>query len=134
MNDPLVNPSGLPILLAHLQRPYPDAIRDGLARAIAVPQAKFAWPVLLKLYLHEPKSRTKNGLAVALAKVADDELIDHIIALAKDANHRESRGLLLDAIGRSDLPQARAALAELASDGTLRKEVLAITRQKRTGK
>jgi len=35
-------PQSLPILLKHLQGNYPDAVRDGIARAMAVPDAKFA--------------------------------------------------------------------------------------------
>src|SRR5262245_25354955 len=34
----------LPLLLDHLQRPYPDPVRAGIARALAIPEAKFAWP------------------------------------------------------------------------------------------
>jgi hypothetical protein len=32
----------LPILLAHVQRPYPDRVREGIARALAVPKARSA--------------------------------------------------------------------------------------------
>ena len=62
----------LPILLDHLHREYPDAIREGIARALAVPEAKFAWPVLVKLYREEEGPRTKDGLAVAICNIADD--------------------------------------------------------------
>lgn len=126
VNDRKVLSQSLPILLAHLQRPYPDAVRDGLARALAVPAAKAAWPTILKLYLSEPESRTKQGLAVALSNMADDQMLDHIVALARDPSHGDSRVLLLEGISRSRLPQAQAALAELRSDPLLRDEILAL--------
>lgn len=119
----------LPILLDHLKRPYPDVVREGIARAMAVPGARFAWPVLVTLYRQEPGRRTKAGLAVALANVADDETIDDLIALARDAQHGESRLLLLNALERSRLPQARKALMELGGDSGLQKEVQRILRR-----
>ena len=32
----------IPILISHLDRPYPDRVREGIARALAVPQARQA--------------------------------------------------------------------------------------------
>lgn len=120
----------LPVLLDQLQRPYPDEVREGIARAIAVPEAKFAWPVLVRLYRHEQEKRSKDALAVALGNIADDDTTDELISLAKDAQHGESRVLLLDALKRSRAPGARRALMELGSDPQLYKEVQRILRAK----
>lgn len=126
-------PQALPVLLIHLQRRYPDAVREGIARALAVPDAKFAWPVLVKLYRQEHEKRAKGGLAVAIANVADDDVIDELIDLARNPKHGESRLLLLNALERSHLPQARRALMELGSDSELHKEIQIILRRlKRT--
>jgi hypothetical protein len=123
----------LPILLDHLQRPYPDAIREGIARAMAVPTARFAWPVLLRLYKQENGARTKHGIAVALSNIADDEMLDDVLALAGDVRHGDSRVLLLGALERSHLPRAHRALMDLGGDPELHKEVQRILhRQKRT--
>jgi hypothetical protein len=122
VNTPNLYPQSLPILLSHLQRPYPDAVRDGIARAMAVPGAKFAWPLLVKLYRQEQGNRTRQGLAVALSNIADDELVSELIALARDADLGTSRILLLDALRRSRLPIARRALSDFATDPLLRKE------------
>lgn len=119
----------LPILLKHIERPYPDAIRDGMARAMAVPEAKFAWPMLVKLYGQEQGRRTKDGLAVAISNVADDETLDEVIALVRDTRYGESRVLLLSALERSHLPQARKALLELSGDPMLQKEIQIILRR-----
>jgi hypothetical protein len=119
----------LPILLDHLQRPYPDAIREGIARAMAVPAAKFAWPSLVKFYRQEQERRTKDGLAVAISNIVDDETLDELITLTRDEIHGESRVLLLSALERSRLPKARKALMELGGDPMLQKEAQRILRR-----
>lgn len=121
----------LPILLHHLRCPYPDAIRDGIARAMAIPDAKFAWSDLVKLYRHEHERRAKDGLAVAISHIADDDTLDELIELARDAAHGESRVLLLNALERSRLPKAQKALMELGGDPMLQKEVQRILRRRK---
>jgi hypothetical protein len=66
-------PDALPILLEHLGKPYPDRVREGIARALAVRgDARFAWPTLVRLYRDEPPGTdAKDGLAVALAAISD---------------------------------------------------------------
>jgi len=122
-------PQALPILLDHLQRSYPDAIRDGIARALAVPAAKFAWDLLVRLYRQERENRTKHGLAVALSNIVDDETLDELIVLARDPGLGESRILLLGGLEGSHHPDARKALMELGTDPQLRKEVQAVLRR-----
>jgi HEAT repeat protein len=119
----------LPILLDHLQRPYPEAVREGIARAMAVPAAKFAWPVLVKLYGQESEERVKDALAVALSNIADDEVLDDLVGLARDPRHGGSRILLLSAFERLSLPQARKLLMDLGGDPALHKEVQRILRR-----
>jgi HEAT repeat protein len=113
-------PEALPILLQHLERAYPDRVREGIARALAVRPAKFGWTNLVQLYRDEPPDTdAKDGLAVALAAVSDDEVIDDVIALARDGAQGGSRLLLLRGLKRSQAPQARAALEEFADDSAL---------------
>jgi hypothetical protein len=114
-------PAALPILLEHLERPYPDRVREGIARALAVGRdAKFAWRRLVALYRDEPVGTdAKDGLAVALAAVSDDDVVDELVGLARDAVHGESRILLLRGLKRSRAPQARAALEEFSGDPVL---------------
>src|ERR1043165_213162 len=40
-------PIAVPILVEHLQRPYPGRIREGIARALAVREAKSAYSLLV---------------------------------------------------------------------------------------
>jgi hypothetical protein len=127
-------PLALPILLDHLQRPYPAAVREGIARALAVPDAKFGWSVLTRLYRDEPEARVRSGLAVAIAAAATDELVDDVIALARDKSRGPSRLLLLSALERSADPRARAALMELGTDTELTKEIQVILRRLKRAK
>jgi hypothetical protein len=127
-------PDALPILVDHLQRPYPGRVREGIARALAVPQSRFAWDVFSRLYRDEDDKDAKDGLAVAIAAAADDEVIEDVIALVRDTRHGPSRLLLLSALDRSEDPRARAALMELGTDPELEKEIQVILRRLKRGK
>ncbi|HEU4731369.1 MAG TPA: hypothetical protein VFT22_25925 [Kofleriaceae bacterium] len=130
VNTPGSYPSAIPILLAHLPRPYPAAVREGIARALAVPETKaMGWDLLVQLYREEPEKRVKDGIAVALAEAADDEVIGEVISLVRDARHGACRGLLLSALERSADPRARATLMELGTDPDLTKEIQVILKR-----
>lgn len=124
-------PRAVPVLLKHLLMPYSDVTRQTLARALAVPEARYAWPTLLGEYRKAQVGKgddgirlgAKDGLAVALAAIATDDVIGDVIALAKDMGNGESRGLLLSALRRSKTAAAKEALAELATDPELAKEI-----------
>lgn len=112
----------LPILLEHLGRPYPDRVREGIARSLAVPEAAFGADTLLALYAAEPaETDAKQGLAVALATAAAEDRIDELIALAGDPAHGSSRLLLLRALPRE-------ALKAFASDPELGEEARRLLR------
>ncbi len=130
----LVNTGGtytqaLPVLLKHLTRPYPPPILAGIARALAVPESGHGWQLLTTLFAEQDNEQVKDGLAVAIAKAAADAVIDDVIALVRDPRHGPSRLLLLSALARSRLPQARAALFELQEDSVLAKEIRVILRR-----
>jgi len=129
VNTPGSYPPAVPILLAHLPRPYPAAVREGIARALAVREASCGWDVLTRLYRNEHEVRVKDGLAVAIAAASNDELITDVIALARDTSQGPSRLLLLGALERSADPRARAALMDLGTDPDLTKEIQVILRR-----
>lgn len=134
VNTPGSYPTAVPILLAHLPRPYPAAVREGIARALAVREASCGWDVLTRLYRDEHQVRAKDGLAVAIAAAADDEVIGEVIALARDTSQGPSRLLLLGALERSADPRARAALMDLGTDPDLTKEIQVILRRLKRAK
>lgn len=133
-------PDALPILLDHLTRPYPERIgmypsmvREGIARALGVPEAKFAWEQLVRLYREEKDESARAGLAVAVANiaVAHKELVEQVIPLAKDTSLGSSRLLLLIALERSPDPRARATLMELGTDPDLKEEIQVVLKRLR---
>lgn len=110
----------LPVLLEHLARSYPDRVREGIARALAVAEARFGWETLLGLYREEPANTdAKDGLAVAVAAVAGDADVSEVVSLARDQKHGDSRVLLLRALRRAGTDEAREALESLATDPCL---------------
>lgn len=133
----------IPILLRHLTLPYCDVTKDGIARSLAVPEPEVrrAWPTLVDEYRKAPSGKgfiapgdskqyqlgAKNGLACALAVAVTDETLPELISLAKDRALGESRLLLLSALKnrRKKSPLAAQAVAELAEDPDLKKEIAA---------
>jgi HEAT repeat protein len=129
VNSEAPYPEAIPILIEHLEHPYPDRVREGMARALGVPDARPWWKSLIDLYQREPQgTNAKDGLAVALAAVSDDAVVDDVIRLAEDTGHGASRVLLLSALHRSQEAHARRALEGLRGDPDLRKEVTRILR------
>ena len=118
----------LPVLLDHLNREYPEAITDGIARALAVPESIRWWRVLVDKYRVEERRRAKGGLAVAISACANESVLTEVIELVRDVRHGGSRVLLLDAIAKSPDSRARAALEELATDPDLSKEIRRLRR------
>ncbi|WP_156428052.1 hypothetical protein [Novosphingobium sp. FSW06-99] len=123
-------PDAIPILLKHLTKSYSDRTKEGIARALAVSDARDAWPLLVAEYLKAPMGEVngirlgaKSGLAAALSAVATDDVISQLAALAKDKSNGDSRLLLLSALRRSKMPVAKNTLEELADDPSLKKEI-----------
>jgi hypothetical protein len=134
VSSPSSYPNAVPILLAHLPRPYPAAVREGIARALAVPEACGGWQALARLYRDEVDVRVKDGLAVALAGAASNHMIGELVSLARDKAQGPSRVLLLSALERSTDRRARAALMDLSADPDLAPEVHAILRRLKAAK
>jgi hypothetical protein len=116
-------PRALPILLQHLERPYSVATREGIARALAVRDGTFAWPVLLALYKREAEPRVKDALAVALSAASNDVVLPELIELVRDPRHGPSRILLLLGLRRTRDTRGMATIIEMADDPDLKLEI-----------
>jgi len=124
-------PKLVPILFAHLDRPYPEQVREGIARALAVPESRFLWNELVSRYLAETDTTTtgvKWALHLAVAAAADATVPYTLIRLACDRRHGRNRALFVDALARIDDPRAKAALEELES---LADDVRRVTKKRR---
>lgn len=119
-------PKAVPILIEHLQRPYPERVREGIARALAVPDAVKEWDTLRRLFETEADATTtgvKWALGCALAAAATDGVIGDVIHLLRDRRHGGNRTALISALARSADPRARRALMEAGADPELATEV-----------
>lgn len=122
--------NAIPVLLEHLKKPYMERTREGIARALAVYDSADIWPELVHLYRNEPlfvktgkNNGAKDGLALAVAQATTEENISTLIELARDRSNGSSRLLLLRRLRRSKNPIAKHALADLAADPDLEKEI-----------
>jgi hypothetical protein len=120
----------IPVLLNHITKPYLPVIREGIARALAVQEARYAWATLVELYENEPnicpdgsRGIVKDALGLAVAKTSTEKNIDALIMLARDQTLGDSRIMLLPNLRRSKAPLAQAALEDLSNDPYLQKEI-----------
>jgi len=119
-------PRAIPVLIKHLQIDYPDRVREGIARALAVRDAKVAWDVLLELFKKDDDRAalgSKAAIGLALSAAANDEVLDDIIGLIRDRAHGANRIALLEPLCRSAQPRASEVLEELRNDPDLSFEV-----------
>lgn len=131
----------IPILLMHLERPYFDVIKDGIARALAInhPLVSEHWPLLVEEYCKAQEGvgeivkghseilplKSKEGLACALAANVSDETLPEFLSLIKDPGNGKSRVILLTAFkGKKNkfksIPVVQELLCSLQDDEYLK--------------
>jgi HEAT repeat protein len=133
VNSKAPYPQLLPILFAHLDRPYPERVREGIARALATRESRSLWDKLVSRYLTESDSNTnglKWALHLAISAAADVTVLDTLIRLACDRRHGRNRALFIDALDRINDPRAEATLEELADDPDLADDVQRVTKRR----
>jgi hypothetical protein len=127
----------IPILLDHLTRPYPERVREGIARALAVPESIVGWKILLNAFRDEKNYSTtgpKWALALALGAAGTDDVLDDVFPLLEDENLGRNRVPLLPVLGRSRNPRSRVVLNALKDDETIGKEVKKVLRRLQANK
>lgn len=127
-------PAAIPILFEHVRRDYPDAIREGILRALATPETLSRWDELVEFFENNalgllPEQR--YVAAVALNGAADDTVIEDVIRLVRNPRFGFDRAPLLFALQRSTNPKAKMLLLELRNDPVLGKEVKKMRRLNR---
>lgn len=116
----------IPLLLEHLQKPYPDIIRAGIAQVLAIRATREkGWSVLVQEYRKTgvDHPHVKDSLGAAISQSSDDSVIHELIELAKDRSQGTSRVMLLRGIKRSKRLEAKQAIDELAEDPELAREI-----------
>jgi hypothetical protein len=125
----MVNIRAIPVLLDHVQRPYPSSERAFFAHLLALPEARVAWRPLLDAYQQERDELVRDGLANVLAAAVDESTLDEYLALIRNPSNGPSRVLLLRALRRLGVPRGIATLREVRRDPDLMKEVEVMLRQ-----
>jgi hypothetical protein len=115
--------SALPILVDHLSRDYPDRVREGIARRLAVKEARPWASSIQAYYAAATEPDAKLGLAAAVAATLTRDTIESYIELLKDPGNGKSRILMVRALNRQRDPRAKAAIDELATDPQLSVEI-----------
>lgn len=113
----------VPTLARHLRMPYPPAIKDGIARALGVPEAQPYWSEMLEAFKQEADSRVRQGLACALSLVARGPNLDDLLAVVVDPSQGESRAFFLEPLMRNKKLTDGDLLKRLRDDPDLRQEV-----------
>jgi len=116
----------LSVLLEHLERPYAPEIREGIARALAVPEASWAWDRLQALLFREPEGSRRDlkfSIALAVVGAAPKGSTDRLMELIRDPSLGSSRLAFVAPLMRSRNPRALATLEQLRDDPDLTKEL-----------
>jgi HEAT repeat protein len=118
-------PAAIPVLIEHLGKIYPPRIRDAIARALGVAEARPWWRTIVDNFKAEPDPPTlsvKWGLAIAVGATGTDAVLDEVIEILRDKSLGYNRSPILQVLVRSDDPRAPGILAELANDPVLAKD------------
>jgi len=102
--------AALPVLARHLPRDYPERALHGIALALGVPEASFAWRTLVDELYRDRGYGHSNAVAVAVAEAATLETLPELIRLVEDDRLDDRRVLLFDALVRLRTEEAVAAL------------------------
>ncbi len=132
VNTAVPYPDALPILVRHLGCDYPDRVREGIARALAVRPAAPWWDDIARCYREATEHDAKHGLAVALSVAVTRETLPALIDLIDDPDNGDSRILLLRGLKRVKDPRGLEKLEALTTDPALGKQAKLLLPKKRS--
>jgi len=97
-------PAAIPVLAAHLQRVRHPVLREGIGRALTVPEAQGAAARVILSELQRPSGESPHSvrwvLANALTLAGDESIMDEIKALIADDRYADVRERLTTAVER----------------------------------
>lgn len=134
VNSPNNYSHTIDLLIEQLQKPYPDIVREGIARSLAIQESKKYWNLLVEMYKVEQGSRTKEGLAIALSVAVNDSLMPELVDLLKNRDFGETRVFFLQPLCKSKYVGIDAILNDLKNDPELKKEIAFILKMRKRKK
>lgn len=111
-------PKAIPVLMEHLEEGgYPPVIREGIARALAVPVLDPEdWDILLTCFREESDDQAKFALALALKANAVQDHREQLLELVRDPESGSGRTVLATALYRFRNQEVDRLLQSLVSD------------------
>lgn len=106
-------PSAIPVLAKHLSKEHHPRIREGIVRALAVPEAHSLWPQLLDAFRTEQDQGMKFALAIAVGSASGPEDTEQMTELVHDEGLGTCRVPLIWGLAKSRDPRATDVLREL---------------------
>lgn len=119
VNTKIKYPKAIPILIKHLQVDYSDKVKEGIVRALTVPEAKgLVVPLLVKEYLQLPNDKENlrwvigNAVNVTITK---DE-VANIFPIVLNKENGLSRQMFVAALGKIKTDNVKSVLLQLSND------------------
>lgn len=116
-------PRAIPVLLEHLQRPYPEEVLFGIGVALTHKSARAFWDELSSIYRTTDSKAVNDRLGAALSSCARREHFDDLLEFIADSGLGSSRVFFLRPINRIGNRMApgrgRAVIASVADDPIL---------------
>lgn len=115
-------PEAIPVLLAHLDRKYPERITEGIIRALTVPDAAgVATEKIVEVFKKDPSTSSVGLKWVAgnsLTEALTEEYVEEVVELVRDPSNGEARSMLPFALirFRNSRPEVERVLKELIND------------------
>lgn len=109
--------SAIPVLLKHAQLSYSRRTKEGIIRALTVPEARtIADSALIKLFELESDAGVRWVIANALSVVTGTSNINNVVDILNNSQFGESRGPLVFAASRVLKDESIPVLMELLDD------------------
>ena len=111
--------AAIPVLLKLLPKVKEEVIKEGIVRSLTVKEARClaSRPLLNEFKLAAlSQVNLKWAIGNALSVVADDDVFEELVELAKDKTHGQAREMLMLALANMKNPQAVDVLIEFLKD------------------
>jgi len=120
-------PDAIPILVKHLQGDHREQTKEGIARALTVPEARgIATRTLIDEFskTDDQESQFKWVLGAAIAETATPDTVSQIVELIRDKRHGKARDMLPLACQLMPKAEAESFLQEVVDDPDVRRNAI----------
>lgn len=111
--------TAIPTLIEHLTKPYVIKNKEGIARALAVKDAKaIACNAILHEYSNTPKNESNYRwvLGNTMTVIITPEYVDDVIEIVQNESNGESRQMFVAALGNIKTSRVRDVLQKMIND------------------